>query len=108
MARKMRLMSKIGSLVAHASDAVTWMEGTGDVDVKDGRMPSLQLKKNLMTLARLGSLGAASGDPSSFSSISADLNIANGRIASRKITVLGNGVAAAGVGSMTRASAWSL
>lgn len=108
MTGKMGGNIKLEGLVTHSSDPLAGIEGTGDVDVKDGRMPSLQLKKNLMTLARLGSLGAASGDPSSFSSISADLNIANGRIASRKITVLGNGVAADGVGSMSLAGAGSL
>ncbi len=108
MTGKMGGNIKLDGLVAHSTDPLAGMEGTGDIDVKDGRMPSLQLNKNLMTLSRLGSLGAASGDPSSFSSISADLNIANGRIASRKITVLGNGVAADGVGSMSLAGAGSL
>ena len=108
MTGKMGGNIKLEGLVAHSTDPLAGIEGTGDIDVKDGRMPSLQLNKNLMTLARLGSLGAASGDPSSFSSISADLNIANGRIASRKITVLGNGVAADGVGSMSLAGAGSL
>ncbi|PYV13952.1 MAG: hypothetical protein DMG21_19700 [Acidobacteria bacterium] len=94
---------KLEGEVTHSSDPLAGMRGAGQVEVKDGRMPSVELNKNLLGLAKLGGLGGATGDPSSFSSASADLNISNGQISSRKITVLGNGVDADGAGSMALA-----
>ncbi len=92
---------KLSGDVTHSTDPLAGMRGTGNVSVRNGQMPSLQLNKNLMLLARLSSLGPAAGDPSSFSLISTDLNIANGRIASKKILVQGNGVDVDGAGSMS-------
>lgn len=108
MTGKMEGNMKLTGEVTHSPDPLAGMRGTGQVSVRNGQLPSLQLNKNLMLLARLTNLGPASGDPSSFSSISTDLNIANGRIASNKITVVGNGVDVDGAGSMTMAGAGSL
>jgi len=99
---------KLAGEVTHSPDPLAGMRGTGQLSIKNGQLPSLQLNKNLMQLARLTNLGPASGDPSSFSSVSTDLNIANGRITSNKIAILGNGVEANGSGSMTLAGAGSL
>jgi uncharacterized protein involved in outer membrane biogenesis len=99
---------KLAGEVTHSPDPLAGMRGTGQVSVRNGQLPSLQLNKNLTQLARLTNLGAASGDPSSFSSISTDLNIANGRITSNKIAIVGNGVEVDGSGSMTLAGAGSL
>lgn len=99
---------KLEGEVTHSADPLAGMRGTGQVVVKNGRMPSLQLNKNLLGLAKVGGLGGASGDPSSFSSASADLNIANGQISSRKITVLGNGVDADAAGTMALVGAGKL
>jgi uncharacterized protein involved in outer membrane biogenesis len=62
---------KLAGEVTHSSDPLAGMQGVGQVSVKNGRLPSLNLNKNLMTLAKLSNLGAAQGDPSSFSSMSA-------------------------------------
>jgi uncharacterized protein involved in outer membrane biogenesis len=99
---------KLSGEVTHSPDPLAGMRGTGQVSIRNGQLPSLQLNKNLMQLARLTNLGPASGDPSSFSSISTDLNIANGRITSNKIAIVGNGVEVDGSGSMTLAGAGSL
>jgi uncharacterized protein involved in outer membrane biogenesis len=99
---------KLSGEVTHSPDPLEGMRGTGQLSVRDGKLPSLQLNKNLMLLARLTNLGPASGDPSSFSSIAADLNIANGRITSNKIVVVGNGVDVDGAGSVALAGAGSL
>jgi len=99
---------KLSGEVTHSPDPLAGMRGTGQVSVRNGQLPSLQLNKNLTQLARLTNLGPASGDPSSFSSISTDLNIANGRITSNKIAIVGNGVEVNGSGSMTLAGAGSL
>jgi hypothetical protein len=84
------------------------MRGAGNMSVKDGTLPKLQLGKNLMQLAKLSDLAIAKGDPSAFSSIAADLNIANNRITNRKITVVGNGLDAEGTGSTTLLGAGTL
>jgi len=99
---------KLAGEVTHSPDPLAGMRGTGQVSIRNGQLPSLQLNKNLTQLARLTNRGPASGDPSSFSSISTDLNIANGRITSNKVAIVGNGVEVDGSGSMTLAGAGSL
>jgi uncharacterized protein involved in outer membrane biogenesis len=99
---------KLSGEVTHSPDPLAGMRGTGQLSIRNGQLPSLQLNKNLMLLARLTNLGPASGDPSSFSLISTDLNIANERITSNKITIVGSGVDVDGSGSMTMAGAGSL
>jgi AsmA protein len=94
---------KLTGEVTHSPDPLAGMRGAGQLSIRDGKLPSLQLNKNLMLAARLTNLGPAAGDPSSFSSISADLNIANQRISSEKIVVVGNGVDVDGWGSMALA-----
>jgi AsmA family/AsmA-like C-terminal region len=96
---------KLAGEVSHSPDPLAGMQGTGQFNVRNGKLPSLQLNKNLMLLARLASLGPAAGDPSSFSSISSDLNIASGRLSSRAISIVGNGVNVDGAGSMSLAGA---
>jgi uncharacterized protein involved in outer membrane biogenesis len=75
---------------AHSSDPLAGLRGTGKVSIRDGRLPTLQLNKNLLVLVRLAGVGATSGDPASFSSISADLNLANQQLASRQIKIVSN------------------
>jgi hypothetical protein len=99
---------KLGGEILNSPDPLAGVRGTGDLKITDGKLPSLQLNKNLMTLARLTSLGPAEGDPSSFKSISADLNVANQRIASQKVVLIGNGVEVEGAGSLGLAGAGSL
>ncbi|MBZ5513771.1 MAG: AsmA family protein [Acidobacteriia bacterium] len=99
---------KLSGEVTHSPDPLAGMRGTGQLSIKNGKLPSLQLNRNLMTLARLSNLGAAAGDPSSFSSMAADLNIAEGRITSNKVTIIGNGVDVDGAGTMAMAGAGSL
>jgi hypothetical protein len=99
---------KLSGEVAHSPDPLAGMRGVGQLTIKNGQLPSLQLNKNLMTLARLSNLGAASGDPSSFSSMSADLNIAEGKITSNKVIIVGNGVDVDGAGVLALAGAGSL
>ncbi|MGA2632374.1 MAG: AsmA family protein [Terriglobia bacterium] len=99
---------KLNGVVVHSPDPLAGMRGTGQVSVKDGQLPSLQLNKNLMMLARLSSLGPGSGDPSSFKSMSSDLNIADGKIASNKVAIVGNGVDVDGAGVMAIAGEGSL
>lgn len=108
MTGKMEGNLKLSGEVVHSPDPLAGMRGTGQVSIRDGRLPSLQLNRNLSTLARLGNLGPASGDPSSFSSMSADLNIANQRISSNKVVILGNGIEVNGSGSLSLAGAGSL
>ncbi len=108
MTGKMDGTMKLAGEVTHSPDPLAGMRGTGQMSIRNGQLPTLQLNKNLMLLARLSSLGPASGDPSSFSSIAADLNIANERVTSNKIAVVGNGVNIDGTGSFGLAGAGSL
>jgi uncharacterized protein involved in outer membrane biogenesis len=99
---------QLSGVILDSPDPLAGMRGTGKMDIRDGQLPSLQLNKNLMTVARFSKLGSAEGDPSSFKSISADLNIANQRIASEKVTLVGNGLDVEGTGSVGLAGAGSL
>ncbi len=99
---------KLAGEVTHSPDPLAGMRGTGQLNIKDGKLPSLQLNKNLMMLARFSKLGAAEGDPSSFQSMSTDLNIAAGKIRSEKIVIVGNGVDVDGAGVMALAGEGSL
>jgi uncharacterized protein involved in outer membrane biogenesis len=108
MSGKMDGNMKLAGEVTHSPDPLAGMRGAGQVNIKNGQLPSLQLNKNLMMLARLSNLGAASGDPSSFSSMAADLNIAEGKITSNKVTIVGNGVDVDGAGTLSLAGAGSL
>lgn len=99
---------KLNGQILSSPDPLAGMRGTGDLKITDGQLPSLQLNKNLMTLARLSNLGPAEGDPSSFKSITADLVIANQRIASQKVLLIGNGVEVDAAGSVGLAGAGSL
>lgn len=108
MTGKMEGNIKLSGEVTHSPDPLAGMRGTGQLNIRNGQLPTLQLNKNLMLLAHLTNLGPAAGDPSSFSSISADLNIANERITSNKIVIVGNGVDVDGSGSMAMAGAGSL
>ncbi len=108
MTGKMEGNFKLSGEVVHSPDPLAGMRGAGQASIRDGRLPNLQLNKNLMLLARLGNLGPAAGDPSSFTSMSADFNIANQRIASQKITILGTGIDVDASGSLGLAGAGSL
>jgi uncharacterized protein involved in outer membrane biogenesis len=108
MTGKMEGNLKLTGEIMHSSDPLAGLRGSGRFDIRNGRLPSLQLNKNLKDLARLSNLGPSSGDASSFSSISADLNIADQRIASNKIVLVGNGVDADGSGNLSLAGGGNL
>jgi uncharacterized protein involved in outer membrane biogenesis len=108
MTGKMQGNMNLDGEVTKSPDPLAGMHGAGNMSVKDGTLPKLQLGKNLMALAKLSDLGIAKGDPGAFSSIAADLNIANNKITSRKITVVGNGLDAEGTGSTTLLGAGTL
>jgi uncharacterized protein involved in outer membrane biogenesis len=108
MTGKMQGNMDLDGEVTKSPDPLAGMRGAGNMSVKDGTLPKLQLGKNLMQLAKLSDLAIAKGDPSAFSSIAADLNIANNRITNRKITVVGNGLDAEGTGSTTLLGAGTL
>ncbi len=99
---------KVSGELSHSPDPLAGMRGAGQVNIRNGEMPSLQLNKNLMALARVGNFGASTGSPSSFSSMSADFTIADQRITSSKVRVAGNGIDVDGSGSLALAGAGSL
>jgi AsmA protein len=108
MTGKMDGNAKILGEVPRTAEPLAGVRGTGQVTIRNGQLPSLQLNKNLLLLARLSNIGPASGDPSSFSSLSADFNIADQKITSNKITLVGNGVDVDGSGVLGVAGAGSL
>jgi uncharacterized protein involved in outer membrane biogenesis len=100
--------AKLSGLVTNSPDPLVGITGSGQMNIRDGKMPSLQLGSNLRDLAKMASVGPANGDPSSFSSLSSDFRIADARLSSNKIALVGNGVDVDGSGSMTMAGEGSL
>ena len=100
--------AKLNGEVTHSPEPLAGVRGSGQAVIRNGELPSLQLSKNLVTLARMASLGPASGSPSAFSSISTDFNIANQRITTSKVSIVGNGVDIDGAGSLSLAGDSSL
>jgi len=94
--------------VSHSPDPLAGIGGSGQLTIRNGRLPSLQLNKNLLELARVAMMGPTSGDPSSFSSVAMDFTIANDRINTTKATIIGNGVDVEGSGSLGLAGEGSL
>jgi uncharacterized protein involved in outer membrane biogenesis len=74
----------------HSTDPLSGIQGTGNVNIRDGRLPTLQLSKDLLSLIRVAGVGAISGDPSAFSTVSTDLNLAHQQLASNHITIVSN------------------
>ena len=74
----------------HSNDPLSGMQGTGKVNIRNGRLPTLQLNKNLLFLVRMAGVGATSGDPASFSTVSTDLNLAHQQLASHHVTIVSN------------------
>ena len=100
--------TKLSGEVTHSPDPLAGVRGSGQLLVRNGELPSLELNKNLLALARLANLGSMSGSPSAFSSISADFDIANQRITTSKASVVGNGVGIDGAGTLSVAGDGSL
>lgn len=99
---------KLAGVVVSSPDPLAGVRGNGHVSVKDGKLPKLQINRNLMTIAKLGQFGAASGDPSSFQSISSDFNIADGKITSEKVAVVGTGMNIDALGALALAGEGSM
>ena len=99
---------KLDGEVSHSPDPLAGIRGSGQMTIRNGKLPSLQLNKNLLELARVAKMGPASGDPGSFSSIAMDFTIANNRINTTKATIVGNGVDVDASGSLALAGEGSL
>jgi AsmA protein len=100
--------ARLRGAVLHSTDPLVGITGSGEVAIRNGQMPSLQLTSNLRMLTRVASVGPANGDPSSFSSLLTDFRIADARLTNTKISLVGNGVDVDGTGSMTMAGDGSL
>ena len=84
---------RLDGLNVPSSDPLANKEGQGQITVRNGTLPTLQLNRNLMDLMKnLLKTRPEAGGPSSFQSIAADLEIGGGEIRSRQITILGNGM----------------
>jgi len=99
---------KLAGEVSPSPDPLGGIHGSGQLTVRNGKLPRLQLNKDLLELARLAKMGPASGDPGSFSSIAIDFNIANNRINTPRATIVGNGVDVDASGSLALAGPGSL
>jgi uncharacterized protein involved in outer membrane biogenesis len=76
----------------HSSNPLSGLRGTGQVSIRNGKLPTLQLNRNLMLLVRMAGIGAPSGDPASFSSVSAVLNLANQLLMSHNVRIVSNDI----------------
>ncbi len=88
---------------AHTANPLAGLEGTGQVTIRNGKLPSLQLNRNLLALAQIAGLGASSGDPAAFSLISTDLNISRQVLTSHNIRIISDDLEMEGSGSLALA-----
>jgi uncharacterized protein involved in outer membrane biogenesis len=93
---------------AHSSDPLSGLRGTGQVTVRNGKLPTLQLNKNLLLLVRMAGIGASSGDPAAFSLITADLNLADQQLVSRKVHIVSTDVDVDAAGSVLLTDAYPI
>lgn len=98
----------LGGVLSQSSDPLRGLTGNGEVSVTDGRLPSLELGKNLTSLARFAGVQAASGDANAFSSLKADIKIGRSRVTSEKIAIEADGLKLEGRGYFTAAGKGSL
>jgi uncharacterized protein involved in outer membrane biogenesis len=108
MTGTLEITVKLDGEVSHSSDPLAGIDGSGQLTIRNGKLPSLQLNKDLLELARVAKMGPASGDLGSFSSIAMDFIIANNRINTSKATIVGNGVDVDASGSLALAGEGSL
>jgi uncharacterized protein involved in outer membrane biogenesis len=87
--------------VLKSADPLEGARGFGTVNIRDGRMSTLQIAGNLRSLLQVANLGPANGDPASFTSLSTDFAVADGKLSSTKIDLEGNGLNVLGSGSLT-------
>jgi uncharacterized protein involved in outer membrane biogenesis len=99
---------KLDGEVTHSPDPLAGIRGSGQMIIRKGKVPGLQLDKNLLDLIRLAKMGPASGNPNSFSSVSVDFTIANNRINTTRATIVGNGVDVDASGSLSLAGEGNL
>lgn len=85
---------------AHSASPLSGLRGTGRVNVRNGKLPSLQLNKSLLYLVRMAGIGSPTGAPDVFSLISADLNFVNQQLVSHKIRIVSNDVNADASGNI--------
>ena len=92
-----------------SADPLANKEGQGQITVRNGTLPTLQLNRNLMELMKsVLRVRPESGDASSFQSISADLEISGGEIHNRQIAIVGNGMDIDASGALALAGAGRL
>ena len=96
---------ELNGVVTDSPGPLAGASGAGQLSIRDGTLPTLDLNRNLMRLARFTQLGPVAGDPSSFSRIESDFNIANQRITTEQLHVVGNGVEITAAGSIALAGA---
>jgi AsmA protein len=108
MTGTLEITVKLDGEVSHSPDPLAGMGGSGQMTIRNGKLPTLQLNKDLLELARVAKMGPASGDLGSFSSIAMDFTIANNRINTTKATIVGNGVDVDASGSLALAGEGSL
>jgi len=94
---------ELNGVVTDSPGPLAGASGAGQLSIRDGTLPTLDLNQNLMRLARFTQLGPVAGDPSSFSAIESDFNIANQRITTEQSHVVGNGVEITAAGSIALA-----
>ena len=91
---------ELNGVITNSPDPLAGASGMGQIAIRDGNLPSLNLNQNLMRLARFTQLGPAEGDPASFSAITSDFAIADQRITTEQLHIVGNGVEITATGSL--------
>ena len=87
--------------IAHSSNPLEDMNGTGTIMVRRGELPGLNQNENMKRVERFRTADAAGLSPAAFSTFGGDMELKNQRMYSKRIGVDFYGVDVDGTGSMS-------
>jgi hypothetical protein len=91
----------VGGEIAHSSNPLGDMYGTGTLMVRRGDLPGLDQNASMKQVERFRTKGAAGKPPSAFSTFGGDMELKNHRIYSKRVAVDFYGIDVDGAGSMS-------
>jgi uncharacterized protein involved in outer membrane biogenesis len=93
----------VGGEIAHTSNPLGDIDGTGDLMVRQGDLPGLDQNPSMKQVERFRTTAAAGKPPSAFSTFGGDMELKNQRMYSKRVAVDFYGIDVDGTGSMSLA-----
>lgn len=91
----------VGGQIAHTSNPLSDIDGTGDLMVRQGDLPGLDQNPSMKQVEQFRTKDAAGKPPSAFSTFGGDMELKNQRMYSKQVAVDFYGINVDGTGSMS-------